>query len=125
MHRGIVTSILRFVAFSRFKGIGPEADGTWANSALAIYSIAEGGVYLMAACIPSYRSLYLIIRRSRPHKSGETGLDSNYTWRNKSYAAVEEAEIPLSRYVRTQDVASGPDNQFSRVQIPSGGQRSI
>lgn len=95
---GLITSILRFAAFLRFQGIGPASDGTWANSPLAIYSIAEAGVYLMAACIPSYRSLYLITRRTPQRTSAETGLDSNYAWKKSSYAGIEDSHIPLSKY---------------------------
>lgn len=33
---------------------------------LVMYSITEAGVYIIASCLPTYRSLYLSIRRQQP-----------------------------------------------------------
>ncbi|KAF7854726.1 hypothetical protein EAF04_010294 [Stromatinia cepivora] len=59
---GLITSILRFAAFWRMQ---PASDITWTAIELCAYSTAEGGVYLIASCLPAYRALYLTIRR--PH----------------------------------------------------------
>jgi hypothetical protein len=58
---GLVTSIVRFVIF---KSINSQTDGNWVAAKLGCISIAESGVYLIAACLPVYRSLFRVVKRS-------------------------------------------------------------
>ena len=51
---GLVTSIVRFVMFYQIDG---QADAGWKAVPLGSISIAETGVYVIAACLPIYRSL--------------------------------------------------------------------
>lgn len=48
---GLVASIIRFNMFN----LHTLSDGTWASAKLAIWSLVEPGVYLIAACLPSFR----------------------------------------------------------------------
>ncbi|PQE24041.1 integral membrane protein [Rutstroemia sp. NJR-2017a BVV2] len=53
---GLATSILRFDSF--FKGSALE-DGTWSSVDLMTWTLVEPDVYLIAACLPTYRPLLL------------------------------------------------------------------
>ncbi|OCL04356.1 hypothetical protein AOQ84DRAFT_346335 [Glonium stellatum] len=56
---GLITSIIRFTTFFETNG---QADSTWTAVRLGSISIAEAGVYLIAACLPTYRSLFRSVR---------------------------------------------------------------
>jgi len=56
---GLVTSIVRFTTFFETNG---QTDSTWTAVKLGAISIAEAGVYLFAACFPTYRTLYRSVR---------------------------------------------------------------
>ncbi|KAI9650988.1 hypothetical protein NHQ30_001025 [Ciborinia camelliae] len=71
---GLITSILRFAAFWHIR---PAEDVTWTAIELCAYSIVEGGVYLMASCLPAYRALYLTMTRPRPWTSTSTITSSD------------------------------------------------
>lgn len=65
---GLVTSIFRFTTFFNTDG---QADSTWTAVQLGSISIGETGVYLMAACLPTYRSLFTSVRKR---------ADMSYGW---------------------------------------------
>lgn len=70
---GLVTSIIRFIIFYSIDG---QTDGSWVATRLGSISIAETGVYVFAACLPIYRSLY----RSIKTRAGTTfGTGAGYT----------------------------------------------
>lgn len=68
---GTITSVLRFLAFLRYAGPSADPDPTWSSVQLVIYSISEVTVYIIASCLPTYRSLYLSIRRQQPAPKAE------------------------------------------------------
>jgi hypothetical protein len=53
--RGLITSILRFVAFFE---TAVFVDGTWYSVTTHTWTIVETGCYLIAACLPSFRPLF-------------------------------------------------------------------
>jgi len=57
---GIIASIVRFTLFFDVKSL---EDGTYSSAELAIWSLVEPGVYLIAACLPCLRPLMLIFFR--------------------------------------------------------------
>jgi len=59
---GLVTAVTRFVIFLKTDGL---TDTTWTTTHLGPTSIAEAGTYVIAVCLPTYRSLYRSIS-SRP-----------------------------------------------------------
>ena len=59
---GFVTAVIRFVIFLKTDGLN---DTTWTTTHLGPTSIAEAGTYVIAVCLPTYRSLYRSIS-SRP-----------------------------------------------------------
>ena len=54
----MITCILRFVAFYKTDIL---SDPTWYSIELIIWTTAESGLYLIAACLPSLRSLVPLI----------------------------------------------------------------
>jgi hypothetical protein len=95
---GFIRSILRSAAFFKIDGIGPTADVTWTAIPLAIYSNAAASVYFTTTCIPSYRSLYLTIRRPKKSQASyNSKTPARLSWRRKTPDDDnEEGEIPLS-----------------------------
>jgi hypothetical protein len=59
---GIITSIVRFAIFFEIIDDGNQVDYTFTSVNLSCVSIAESGVYLIAACLPNYRSLFRTVR---------------------------------------------------------------
>jgi len=57
---GLITSILRCVAFS---SSDVNEDSTWVYVNLSIYTIVEPSVYLIASCLPVCRPLLMIIKQ--------------------------------------------------------------
>lgn len=57
---GLVTSIIRFVMFFRNNAV---ADGTWTAVDLETWTQIEPGVYLISACLMTYRPLLESINR--------------------------------------------------------------
>lgn len=51
---GIVTAVLRFIVFFKTDFL---IDLTWYGVELTVWTTAESGLYLIAACLPSLRSL--------------------------------------------------------------------
>ncbi|KAG9232644.1 hypothetical protein BJ875DRAFT_514113 [Amylocarpus encephaloides] len=94
---GIITSILRFIAFWNWKSIGADGDGTWVAVELTAYSIAEAGVYLIASCLPSYRALYITVRGPKKERSyGSEETSTGNSWRAKTYVNADDSEIALN-----------------------------
>lgn len=60
-YSGLIASIVRFVIFFHSDAF---EDGTWASADLTIWTSLEPGVYLMAACFPTYRPLVSLVFQS-------------------------------------------------------------
>lgn len=52
--RGLISSVLRFISFSSNNSF---IDPTWHAVELIVWTIAEPGIYLIAACLMTYRPL--------------------------------------------------------------------
>lgn len=80
-YSGLITSIVRFY---EFYATNAEVDGTWSGATLDVWSAIEPGIYLITACIPSYRPLVRFFQKnqgtvlSRPSDPGGSvgGLQS-------------------------------------------------
>lgn len=57
---GIIASILRFAAFVQ---TNDTTDPTWSSVKLAISGITESGVYLIASCLPTYRTILFHLQK--------------------------------------------------------------
>lgn len=72
---GLVTSILRFIIFTRGNAI---KDGTWSCTKLMIWSIIEPNVYLISACLLAMRPLLTrFFGDDGSKKYGSSGYSSN------------------------------------------------
>ncbi|KAF4628667.1 hypothetical protein G7Y89_g9484 [Cudoniella acicularis] len=60
---GLITSILRFVGFFDSNAV---IDAPWAAAPLIIWTDVETGTYLIAACLPTYRSLAVSLWKRNP-----------------------------------------------------------
>jgi hypothetical protein len=87
---GLATSILRFDSF--FKG-NAVADGTWASVDLMTWTLVEPDVYLIAACLPTYRPLLLdfLSKTNLLRKSGlsATGKSSGLQHSSQNHGSRE------------------------------------
>lgn len=97
----MVTSICRCVAFFTNN---PLTDGTWLSVTFLVWSVAEVGVYLIAACLPCYRPLLrLAINRGRM-----TSIRSRYVHQKprRSSAgritATPEPDVEMSPYLKAK-----------------------
>ncbi|BCR93415.1 uncharacterized protein AKAW2_10461S [Aspergillus luchuensis] len=70
---GLVSSIIRFW---EFYVTDAEGDRTWAAATLVIWAVIEGGIYLIAACLPIYRPLTKLLWRRVCTNRGHT-VESN------------------------------------------------
>ncbi|TVY80878.1 hypothetical protein LSUE1_G005420 [Lachnellula suecica] len=70
---GLATSIVRFISFFRGDVI---RDGTWSSVDLMIWTVVEPAVYLIAACLPTYRPLLIILSRKMGWKLTSAGTDN-------------------------------------------------
>lgn len=52
--RGLITSVVRFTTFFHDKS---SVDGTWSAVQLIIWTQIKTGIYLISACLPTYRPL--------------------------------------------------------------------
>ena len=72
---GLATSIARFATFFDTDAL---EDGTWASVNLTIWTIVESDVYLIAACLPTYRALLKRFFGSDNTRGNTPGYDYNY-----------------------------------------------
>ncbi|GLA16442.1 hypothetical protein AnigIFM62618_003021 [Aspergillus niger] len=98
---GMVTSICRCVAFFTNN---PLTDGTWLSVTFLVWSVAEVGVYLIAACLPCYRPLLrLAINRGRM-----TSIRSRYVHQKSRRSsagritATPEPDVEMSPYLKAK-----------------------
>jgi hypothetical protein len=75
----LITSIVRFATFFQL-GAEREVDFPYISVKLTYVSIAESGLYLIAACLPNYRSLFRIVQwRFFKNDSTKTDIHSQRT----------------------------------------------
>ena len=90
-HSGLVTSIIRFASFFTTDAV---TDGTWASVNLMTWTVLEPGVYLIAACLLTYRPLFAYLKRHDPLSSLHLGRDRhNHSETNREH---ETGGIPLA-----------------------------
>ncbi|KAJ5723302.1 hypothetical protein N7488_001337 [Penicillium malachiteum] len=51
---GLITSIMRFIIFAEGNAV---QDGSWSSTDLMAWSVAEPDIYLISACLPTFRPL--------------------------------------------------------------------
>ncbi|MCJ1465078.1 hypothetical protein MMC07_003694 [Pseudocyphellaria aurata] len=68
---GLITAIIRFAGFFAEDA---SYDGTWKTSKLYELTIVETGMYLIAACLPTYRPLTSLLWSKMPPFSRHSGF---------------------------------------------------
>lgn len=101
---GLVTSIIRFVGFFAKNA---EADGTYSAADLIVWTVCESGIYLIAACLPTYRPLALLIWKTDPLSSLRHG--SKNSKRSPAHTEDGTMDIPLKPYQKTGFSRLGDD----------------
>ncbi|QSZ30408.1 hypothetical protein DSL72_004931 [Monilinia vaccinii-corymbosi] len=87
---GLVTSILRFVSFIH-QSLFP--DTTHASVNVALYTVVETSMYIVAACLPACRPLFNILR----HPSRPIPYDQKETCDANKALTIDEIELHLTR----------------------------
>jgi hypothetical protein len=94
--RGLVASILRFHTFFVTNSF---TDGTYDAVELIIWTVAEPGIYLISACLLTYRPLLERVRKSRIlgglRSSGKNSESANYGPGQNRADGSEGRAIPL------------------------------
>ena len=90
-HSGLVTSIIRFTSFFTTDAV---TDGTWASVNLMTWTVLEPGVYLIAACLPTYRPLLAYIRNREPLSTLHLGRNPHK--HSATYGEHGTRAIPLA-----------------------------
>jgi hypothetical protein len=121
MFSGLITSIIRFVLFWNING---QSDATWAGVKLGLITVAEPGVYLIAACLPTYRHLFRSVKK---HTGLSTGR-SRSTYGRGTYGSGKSRDIELSNASATKYTVTGTSNGFSKLDseelIPRGKEQA-
>ncbi|SLM36795.1 hypothetical protein LPUS_06482 [Lasallia pustulata] len=120
---GLVTSIIRFVGFFAKNA---EADGPYSAASLIVWTVCESGTYLVAACLPTYRPLALLLWKKDPLASFRQG--SKTSKRGQSHTDDDTLDIPLTTHQKTgftrlADGGFGPANnsQYNVSYAEQGG----
>lgn len=96
-----MTSIIRFAIFFNVKAL--LFDGTFISAELVIWSLVEPGIYLIAACLPTLRPLFLeLITKFRGPKSISKGSRTtegiSLEWRERrGHAQISDEDSILNR----------------------------
>ena len=109
---GLVTSIIRFTTFFQKNSF---VDGTWSAVDLIIWTQVETGVYLISACLMTYRPLLERIRKGRlVEKLTRRSKISNSPSASSKGSRKQNVDIPLKP--RTEDNNYG----FHRLEDDDG-----
>ena len=109
---GLITSIVRFTTFFQKNSF---VDGTWSAVDLIVWTQVETGVYLISACLMTYRPLLERIGKGRfSGKLTRRSKRSNGHSANSQKSRQKIADIPLK--LRTEDDKYG----FHRLENDDG-----
>ncbi|KAI4204291.1 MAG: hypothetical protein LQ350_001271 [Teloschistes chrysophthalmus] len=100
---GLLTSILRFAGYFFHS---PTADTTYAGVYLYIYVVCESGMYLVAACLLTYKPLAKLFRRGGPlslPSFSSFSIKRSWSWGGGSGGSLGEREtgkggVPLRSF---------------------------
>ncbi|KAF2877639.1 hypothetical protein BDV95DRAFT_154064 [Massariosphaeria phaeospora] len=86
---GLATSIIRFTTFVRTSSFD---DTTYDNVDLVIWTVTEPGIYLISACLMTYRPLLERLGRSRPMNSLKTSMNRSRGLKRTGYSDGQRSE---------------------------------
>lgn len=116
---GLITSIVRFVGFFTTNA---EVDMTYSATDLIVWTICESGMYLIAACLPTYRPLAALLWKRAPsslrylglmrsHSSDPKSRDQGFnialeSQPQKGFTKIDDKEAHFSRVYRSENFES-------------------
>ncbi|KAI9927530.1 hypothetical protein ASPWEDRAFT_31603 [Aspergillus wentii DTO 134E9] len=114
---GLIASIVRFIEFYITDAQG---DRTWAASTLVIWAVIEGGIYMIAACLPTYRPLMKSISRRVRQKGSQDASTSGQGYSGFSGSGRSDVRVPrdLKHFsARFQRVGDSIDEEEDAVRL--------
>ncbi|MCJ1423199.1 hypothetical protein MMC29_001081 [Sticta canariensis] len=106
---GLITSIIRWKVFFTHD---LQVDGTWTASRLITLIIVDSGMYLIAACLPTYRPLALSLWRKLSLSSFRFGSGVSEPEQSKSRLGTYESPIPSESYQLNGVTRLGKDGKL-------------
>ncbi len=108
---GLITSVIRFVGFFTTNA---AVDITYSGTDLVVWTICESGMYLIAACLPTYRPVAALLWRRAPSSLRYLGLLKSHSndprSRDRGFNIALESQ-PQKGFARIDD----KETQFSRM----------
>ncbi|KAI9930825.1 hypothetical protein ASPWEDRAFT_50950 [Aspergillus wentii DTO 134E9] len=86
---GLIAAIVRFIEFYITDSGG---DVTWNASNLEIWATIEGGIYMIAACLPTYRPLLRYISRRARGESQEASTGKYYAGGSAAFGGTAKSD---------------------------------
>lgn len=111
----MITSIVRFAGFFSHD---PTVDVTYTAVYLLIYSVCECSLYLVAACLPTYRPLASLFRRDGSLSIAH--LKSQLSTSENSTSTSETPDLPLATMGNTKSERLY-DDKVKSVRAGGGG----
>lgn len=78
--------------------IDGQSDGAWVAVKLGCVSITESSIYIMAACLPIYRSLYRSVRERTESSFGAKGTYGSAHSRGVALRSIGKVNKEFSPY---------------------------
>ncbi len=103
---GLVSSIIRFTIFFQNEAF---VDGTWASVNLMTWTLIEPGIYIIAACLPNLRALWLPCKDKIP----------SFWWSHASTSTTSSSSK------RPKYIELGMRNNIDRTTKPSASSREV
>jgi hypothetical protein len=108
--RGIITAIVRLVVFKR---LGDDRDFYWSSTDTVMWTVIEPGIYLIASCLPSLRSLFTPLFKKISLSKFRARIRSSLPC--KSYLDTSTRDTAASRVSHTMDtLQTAPETESRR-----------
>ncbi|MCJ1359146.1 MAG: hypothetical protein MMC33_009146 [Icmadophila ericetorum] len=111
-YRGLITSVVRFTTFFRHNSF---IDPTFSAVDLVIWTEIEAGVYLISACMLTYRPLLERFGRKSSLLSKFTRVSASKVYNAKGYKVQESKESERGKHPEISMQAFGPKLGFQRL----------
>lgn len=110
---GLIASIIRLTVTLRVTAL---SDGTWDSADIAIWSLVESGCYLIAACLPVLRPLYLNLLKAMWSLKSSDYLSSSLRSSFPKFSRTKDSEghiyVEMDSYQNVES-AKGPSDVCS------------
>ena len=111
-NRGTVAAIIRIDTFFQLEALD---DLTWTSTKLGVVGTIESGCYLLAACLPGLRPLYLYVRKKGQFSSLRETKSSSLRKIAFTRGGTDVMLRPLESTNTYNADVKGPSNMLSRT----------